>query len=104
MHHSWPGNVRELINYVRRMIITAQNGLIGSFSDDAMPVVDHLLSLPYSQGLLRTELERTEKDVIQAALSEHAGEINATCQALGISRRALYDRMTKYRLRKEDFK
>jgi two-component system C4-dicarboxylate transport response regulator DctD len=104
MHHSWPGNVRELINYVRRMIITAQNGLISSFLNEAMPAAEHLPSLPYSQGLLRTELERTEKDVVRAALSEHAGEINATCQALGISRRALYDRMIKYRLHKEDFK
>lgn len=104
VRYSWPGNVRELINAVKRMIVTANNGVIGPFSDDSMPAADHLLSLPSSHGLLRTELEKTEKDIVRAALSEHAGEINATCQALGISRRALYDRMIKYQLRKEDFK
>ncbi|MBN2321322.1 MAG: sigma-54-dependent Fis family transcriptional regulator [Acidobacteria bacterium] len=104
LRYSWPGNVRELINSVRRMVITAHNGVIGSFSDDAIPAADHLLSLPSSHGLLRTELEKTEKNIVRAALAEHAGEINATCQALGISRRSLYDRMIKYRLRKENFK
>jgi two-component system C4-dicarboxylate transport response regulator DctD len=102
--YAWPGNVRELINSSKRMIITAHDGMIGSFPDEDNPKVDHLLSLPSTSGLLRAELEKTEKHIIQAALGEHAGEINATCQALGISRRALYDRMIKYQLRKEDFK
>ena len=104
MRYSWPGNVRELRNSVKRMIITMHNGVIGSFSDDIVPVAEHLPSLPSSHGLLRTELEKTEKNIVRTALAEHTGEINATCQDLGISRRALYDRMIKYRLRKEDFK
>ncbi len=102
--YSWPGNVRELINCVKRMIITTHNGVIGIFPYDESFKADTLLSLPYTPGILRTELEKTEKRIIKAALGEHAGEINATCRALGISRRSLYDRMIKYQLRKEDFK
>ncbi len=102
--YSWPGNVRELINTVKRMIITTHKGVIGSFSHDESFKIDNLLSLPSTPGILRTELEKTEKRIIKRALQEHAGEINATCQALGISRRSLYDRMIKYELRKEDFK
>jgi transcriptional regulator with PAS, ATPase and Fis domain len=86
------------------MIITAHNGIIGPFPEEENSKVDHLLSLPSTPGILRSELEKTEKNMIEAALSKHAGEINATCHALGISRRSLYDRMVKYRLHKEDFR
>ena len=48
--------------------------------------------------------EKTEKSVIITTLRECSGEINSTTQALGISRRALYERMKKYGLNKEDFK
>jgi DNA-binding NtrC family response regulator len=49
-------------------------------------------------------MERIERSVIEAALREHRGEINATCRALGISRRALYERMKKYGLQKESYR
>lgn len=56
------------------------------------------------EGLLRDELEKLERKVIEAALKENKGEINATWHALGISRRALYERMRKYGLERESFK
>ena len=100
---SWPGNVRELRNCMELMIITAHSEVIGFFAYDVSPKADSLLSLPFTPGIFHAELGKSEKGVIQAALSEHAGEINATCQALGVSRRSLYDRMIKCPLRKEDF-
>ena len=42
--------------------------------------------------------------MIEAALKEHKGEINATWQALGISRRALYERMKRYGLDRESYR
>ena len=48
-------------------------------------------------------MEATERRVIEAALREHGGEVGATADALGVSRRALYERMKKYGLSKEDF-
>jgi two-component system NtrC family response regulator len=42
--------------------------------------------------------------VIEAALREHTGEVSLIAQTLGISRRALYERMEKYGLAKEDFR
>jgi DNA-binding NtrC family response regulator len=63
-----------------------------------------LLSLPATGGRLRDEMERTERAVIEAALREHRGEINGASRALGISRRALYERMKKYGLTKRAFR
>jgi len=104
LRYSWPGNVRELKNAVERMGITGQNGFTGEFVPDHSEEANRLLSVPATHGRLRAEMERVEHSVIEAALREHRGEINATCRTLGISRRALYERMKKYNLTKEDFR
>jgi two-component system C4-dicarboxylate transport response regulator DctD len=102
--YTWPGNVRELKNVAERMVITAQSGIAGQFTPEESSEATKLLSLPAGQGRLRSELEQTERTVIEAALREQWGEINSTCQSLGISRRALYERMKKYGLDKKDFR
>ncbi|NMC69986.1 MAG: sigma-54-dependent Fis family transcriptional regulator [Myxococcales bacterium] len=104
MHYPWPGNVRELRNAVERMLVTAQDGRLGPFVRDESVLGARLLSVPATPGLLRDEMERTERSVIERVLAEHGGEINATHRALGISRRALYERMRKYGLDKKDFR
>jgi len=104
VQHTWPGNVRELKNAVERLAITAQNGVVGPFARDESFAGARLLSLPATRGRLRDEMERTERVVIESALREQHGEINATCRLLGISRRALYERMKKYGLQREMFR
>jgi len=102
--YSWPGNVRELKNSVERMVITAHGGVAGAFTPDETGAVSRLLSLPATPGRLRDELEKTEKAVIDATLRENHGEISVSAEALGISRRALYERMKRYELDKEDYR
>jgi two-component system, NtrC family, C4-dicarboxylate transport response regulator DctD len=103
--HPWPGNVRELKNAVERLVITTRDGMAGGFTPDMrVEAEDRLLSLPPGPGRLRDELEKVEKAAIEAALKECHGEINATWQTLGISRRALYERLKKYGIEKEKFK
>ena len=104
LRHNWPGNVRELKNAIERMVITGQAGEAGPFTLDDSFAGARLLSLPATSGRLREEMERTERAVIEAALRESGGEIGATAHALGISRRALYERMKKYELAKEEFR
>ena len=104
MRHAWPGNVRELSNAVERLVITSRNGTVGSFTPDLHEEGERLLSLPAGAGRLRDEMERIEKSVIESALRECKGEINATWQILGISRRALYERMKRYALEKDSFR
>jgi two-component system C4-dicarboxylate transport response regulator DctD len=102
--YPWPGNVRELRNAVERMLVTAHDGRLGPFAEDESFAGARLLSVPSTPGLLRDEMERIERTVIEQALRDRAGEINATHRALGISRRALYERMKKYGLDKKDFR
>ena len=102
--YGWPGNVRELKNVVERMVVTSCEGVLELPSSLAEGEGGRLLSLPATAGRLRDEMERVERLVIDSALREHAGEITATHLALGISRRALYERMKKYGLRKENYR
>jgi len=104
VRYPWPGNVRELKNAVERMVITSREGTAGGFSPDMMGDAGRLLSVPPGEGLLRDELEKVERRVIETALKDHKGEINATWQSLGISRRALYERMKKYGLDRESYR
>ncbi|MDD5305826.1 MAG: sigma-54 dependent transcriptional regulator [Deltaproteobacteria bacterium] len=104
LRHSWPGNVRELKHAVERMVITSRDGITGPFSAEEDFNSSRLLSLPSSPGRLHDELLATEKRIIEAVLRETGGEINTTSMTLGISRRALYERMKKYGLNKDDFR
>lgn len=101
--YGWPGNIRELKHAIERMVITSHGGVAGEFSSDEGFSSCRLLSLPATSGRLRDELERTERSTISEALQAHEGVVTRTCQTLGISRRALYERMKKYGLDKQDF-
>jgi two-component system C4-dicarboxylate transport response regulator DctD len=86
------------------MVITSPRGVTGSFMPDDIFSSAGILSLPAAPGRLCNEMEKTERSVIETVLREYHGEINAAFQALGISRRALYERMKKYGFNKEDFR
>ena len=104
LKYDWPGNVRELKHAIERMVITSRGGAVGPFTPDQTLAAGRLLSLPTSSGPLRDAMERTERTVIEQALRENDGVVSQTCAALGISRRALYERMKKYGLDKQDFR
>ena len=82
----WPGNVRELRNAAERAVL----GI-----DPGAPVVT---------GRLADQMAAHERGLIAAALSAHGGSIKATYEALGISRKALYEKMQKHGLDRLSFK
>lgn len=47
-----------------------------------------------------TPLERAERDVIVAALDRHGGNKSRAADEIGLSRRALYDKLARYRIRR----
>jgi len=104
-NHSWPGNVRELRNQVRRCVLLSQDGVI-----DCEHLSGHVRNGQTS--LASSEPERfaafsssktyggshgfqNERDRVLAALQANADNRSATARSLGISRVALYKKMTK---------
>jgi two-component system C4-dicarboxylate transport response regulator DctD len=90
MAQEWPGNVRELRNAAERYAL----GLGGMTS--RLTAEDATLSLA-------EQVEAFERTVIERALAESGGRINAVMEQLDIPRRTLSEKMTRLGLDRERF-
>ncbi|MFX0546633.1 sigma-54-dependent transcriptional regulator [Roseovarius sp. S1116L3] len=86
----WSGNVRELRNVADRMVL----GLPAEAApaEPAPPA-----------GPLSAQVAAHERALIAAALAAHNGALKPTYEALGISRKALYEKMQKHGLDRGEF-
>lgn len=53
--------------------------------------------------MLADQISAYEKALIAAAISANGGRLKDTYESLGISRKALYDKMQRYGLNRGDF-
>lgn len=88
MTYDWPGNVRELRNVVDRWVL----GLGTGISDEMKT-----LEISSDQNL-SAQIANVERSIIAAALNNNGGSIKKTYEQLGVSRKALYEKMKKYNL------
>jgi DNA-binding NtrC family response regulator len=97
----WPGNVRELQNVLSRAAILVRGGVIG-IADLQAPAGGAALPAvaPAGSLLLRDILAETECRVIRQALEQEKWNRTRAAQALGISRRQLFDKVRQYGLQK----
>ena len=94
--YSWPGNIRELRHAIERATILAG-------ADRLVPEDFPFASRQAAARVLAAtsedlDLERLEKRAIERALALHDGNVSQAAAALGLTRPALYRRMTKHRL------
>jgi DNA-binding NtrC family response regulator len=94
--YNWPGNVRELVNVLERAQILAQGHelTLDDFPENIAAVEAPLGGIPTGPMNLR-ELERRH---VGHVLHVMKGNKLQTAKALGISRRALYRLIVKYKL------
>jgi DNA-binding NtrC family response regulator len=92
--YPWPGNVRELSNAVERAVILATDGVVRR---SALPPV--VAPAPGGGGVeaLDSAVRRAEIDAIRRALRASRSRSEAA-RRLGISRRALYDKLARFGL------
>ncbi|MFT6073284.1 MAG: two-component system C4-dicarboxylate transport response regulator DctD [Yoonia sp.] len=81
----WPGNVRELRNAADRFVLGLDPVATRSGTEDQS---------------LSACMAAHEKSLIGAALTAHGGSLKQTYKALGLSRKALYEKMQKHELSK----
>jgi DNA-binding NtrC family response regulator len=112
--YHWPGNVRELANVIERAQILAEGDTITTddlpdtivstappppfvpASEAASPSV--AMSTPNAVAAESVLLRDVERRHVQRILKDHGGNKVHAAKALGISRRALYRLIDKYRL------
>lgn len=92
--YSWPGNVRELKNVLQRAVINCQGDIldINHLPKRLMNSRHSDITIPIKVGMRLDEIER---EVIVQTL-EYAGQNRTRAsEILGISRRALYNKLQK---------
>ncbi|REL37522.1 sigma-54-dependent Fis family transcriptional regulator [Thalassotalea euphylliae] len=101
--HSWPGNIRELSHVIERAVILCrETEILSAHIMLSEPLSSEHASNEVSDRELRP-LDDIEFEMIRKALKKYQGHISKAAAALGISRNALYRRMEKYQLDKEEF-
>jgi transcriptional regulator with GAF, ATPase, and Fis domain/lipopolysaccharide biosynthesis regulator YciM len=98
--HGWPGNVRELQSVVTTSAVFAEGGQITLQSLQAKPEVFGNRgpggdALPLADTL---ELKELERRALAAALLKAEGNKQQAARILGISRRALYNKLEAYKI------
>jgi two-component system, NtrC family, C4-dicarboxylate transport response regulator DctD len=86
----WPGNVRELRNAAERFAL----GL------DAPQDID---GAPQSDRKLADLMAAHERKLLVDALIRHRGALKPVYESFGLSRKALYDKLSRYGIDKADF-
>ncbi|MEP4342292.1 MAG: sigma-54 dependent transcriptional regulator, partial [Lentilitoribacter sp.] len=87
----WPGNLHELQRIVDRFVLNLDLDLSSTDID-------------FKEGMsLNDLLANQERAIIASALTANEGSLKNTYESLKISRKALYEKMLKFNLRREDF-
>jgi DNA-binding NtrC family response regulator len=86
--HPWPGNVRELEHVIERAVVLAEGPLLEARDLHLRP--------PRSDGdaIERMTLADAEAHLIRKALERSGGNVVRAAEALGLSRSALYRRLS----------
>jgi len=96
IRHDWRGNVRELRNAAERFVLDLP----------AIPglVMEEISNAVVEGACLPERVENFEKSMIESELMKCNGHVTKTCKSLGIPRKTLYDKLTKYGLKSERFR
>ncbi len=96
--YDWPGNVRELKNVVQRAVLVCEGEVL---------LPDHLPprfrkgkpAVPKVSFEIGTPLEEVEREMIVRALAATQNNRKHAADLLGISRRALYNKLQKHNIK-----
>ncbi|WP_203071263.1 sigma-54-dependent transcriptional regulator [Falsiroseomonas ponticola] len=100
LRHPWPGNVRELENAVHRAVLLAEGAEIGPEAIELAPCAPLPSAAPAPagvEGLVGRKVEEVERDLIIGTLSHCLGNRTRAAEILGISIRALRNKIHDYR-------
>jgi transcriptional regulator with PAS, ATPase and Fis domain len=92
LSYNWPGNIRQLGNVIERAVVLAKKDRITvkELPDD----LKHCAVAEEPRPQVRT-LREVEEEAIVTALEESSGNKSQAAKLLGISRKALYKRLSE---------
>ena len=109
--YAWPGNVRQLQNVIESVVVLSHGPVIRLedlpeqiVAFDPLPPTNPAAPAqtaaapPPETGTLAEEMARHERQVIAAALARFPGDRKRAMEALGLSRRTFYRKLSQHRL------
>ncbi len=93
MQYHFPGNVRELQYVIERAVIMSEEDIIGE-NDLTFSSLENQPTPDNESADLR--LSTVERNAIQRVIEKHNGNITKAAKELGLTRTALYRRLSKY--------
>jgi two-component system response regulator HydG len=93
LHYNYPGNVRELQYTVERAVIMAEDEVLTANDIIFSPIES---SRPSDDEPVELNLSSVEKNTILRVIEKHNGNISKAAKELGLTRTALYRRLSKY--------
>jgi DNA-binding NtrC family response regulator len=100
--YSWPGNIRELRNVLEHAALLGPEHVLEP--EDFAELLRGRRSSATPQGTppATMTLDEAERRHVESVLREHGWVVQRAAQALGISRTALYERMRRYGIRRDE--
>jgi len=95
--YPWPGNIRELRNFIERVLVLHEGGVVKPDDLPAyLPSLSKTPEPPVERRSASAGLWDSEKQMIEDALRANGGNQSAAARTLGISRHHLRYRIKKY--------
>jgi len=96
LNHHYPGNVRELQYSIERAIIMCDSEVLLPEDVIFSPIEQASKQIMHEQDAYN--LSEMEKNAILKVIEKHNGNISKASQELGLTRTALYRRLSKYNI------
>jgi two-component system response regulator HydG len=93
LHYNYPGNVRELQYTIERAVIMAEDSVLTASDIIFSPIESNK---PFDDEPDELNLSLVEKNTILRVIEKHNGNISKAAKELGLTRTALYRRLSKY--------
>jgi transcriptional regulator with PAS, ATPase and Fis domain len=93
LHYHYPGNIRELQYTIERAVIMCDGNLLQAKDLIFSPIETVPAEEPEPTEL---KLSAIEKNTILRVIEKHNGNITKAAKELGLTRTALYRRLSKY--------
>ena len=99
--YSWPGNVRELENILERSLLFT----VGK----EMTVLDLELTANTNnvddwRSIKENTIAKVEQSFLETALKQHRGEVKKVSEEMGITSRAVYNKLKKYDIKLAEYR
>jgi transcriptional regulator with PAS, ATPase and Fis domain len=97
----WPGNVRELENILERSLLFT-SGTVMTELDLEIPVNTN--NVDDWRGVKENTAAKVEQSFLESALKQHQGDVKKVAENMGITSRAVYNKLKKYAIKLADYR